>query len=463
MKRIWLTTVLALAIAGCGTAGPTVRPLTTGAMSAQNTTDTWPATFNAADTNHDGALSAAELGLNASQFAVLDRNGDGKVTLDEWQAQVPTAAIDKAMPKFEPLVQALFQKLDTNHDQAVTMDELDDAMPPASLLPAESNQIGAAFREADQDGRHALSLAEFHTFYRSVDGAPTQGFFGDLARGVLGGYLAVMSRVAEHFAMHSARHPATQTPAIWKIPFQNVTLKSQDGLTLHGWYIPASVKTDKAVLMLHGHGDSRGMFVREQQILWCHPQYNILAIDLRNHGDSGGNVTTYGYGEGLDALAGVNYLKAQGNARIAAYGISLGGAAAIRAAALTPDINVVVDDCAYATVLSAFTGFISHDLVPGAGLVAAATLARGNRDLGYDMAAFEPLTQDAKLAPRPFFVIQGGADQYITPQNGQNNYAAAGNCPKEYWVAPNAKHAMSAVADAADYKSRLLAFLGQYL
>lgn len=462
MKRIWLTTVLALAIAGCGTAGPTVRPVV-GALHTQATTDTWQATFAAADTNHDGALTAAELGLTASQFAVLDRNGDGRVTPDEWQAQVPSTTITQALPKFRPLIQALFKKLDTNHDGHVTMDEIDDVMPPESLLPADSAAFGAAFRAADQDGRHALDANEFETFYRDAGDPPTQGFFGNLAHAVLGAYLSVMSRVAEHFAMHSARHPATETPAKWNIPFQNVALTSQDGVAIKGWYIPAAIKTTKAVLMLHGHGDSRGMFIREQQIRWAHPLYNILAIDLRNHGDSGGNVTTYGYGEGLDALAGVQFLKAQGNTRIAAYGISLGGAAAIRAAALTPDIDVVVDDCAYATVQSAFTGFISHDLIPDASLVAAATLARGNQELGYDMAAYEPLTQDAKLAPRPFLVIQGGADQYITPDNGQTNYALAGNCPKQYWVAPNAAHAMSAVTDAAAYQTRLMAFLAQYL
>src|SRR4051812_49606723 len=42
--------------------------------------------FTALDTDHDNALSAAEIGAAASGLKQLDRNGDGSVTADELPA-----------------------------------------------------------------------------------------------------------------------------------------------------------------------------------------------------------------------------------------------------------------------------------------------------------------------------------------------------------------------------------------
>jgi fermentation-respiration switch protein FrsA (DUF1100 family) len=161
-------------------------------------------------------------------------------------------------------------------------------------------------------------------------------------------------------------------------------------------------------------------------------------------------------------VAAVKYLKGRGIDQVALYGVSLGGASAIRAAALMPQVKAVIDDCAYATVSQAFTGFISLSMIPSPVLVGAATLVQANRILGVDMSTTEPLTQVSKLAPRPFLVIHGAQDKNVPVDNSRTNFLAAGDgLKKELWIVPGGEHAASAVAQPEEYKKRLQAFLKQ--
>ena len=41
-------------------------------------------------------------------------------------------------------------------------------------------------------------------------------------------------------------------------------------------------------------------------------RYNVLAVDLRNHGESGGKYITSGYLEARDILAAVTYVRQRG-------------------------------------------------------------------------------------------------------------------------------------------------------
>ncbi|MDV6332899.1 EF-hand domain-containing protein [Asticcacaulis sp. 201] len=69
-----------------------------------------------ADANHDGMLTRAEWQTwRATQFARLDRNGDGYLT----DADVPAIAAGQMVPK----IQAARAALDANHDGRISRDE----------------------------------------------------------------------------------------------------------------------------------------------------------------------------------------------------------------------------------------------------------------------------------------------------------------------------------------------------
>ena len=119
----------------------------------------------------------------------------------------------------------------------------------------------------------------------------------------------------------------TATPKDAGFEYEDVTLKTSDGLKLHGWYVPAA-QARGVVLFLHGNAgnishrlDSIAIF-RELEL-------DTLIIDYRGYGQSEGRPSERG--TYLDAEAAWHYLVNNREVtadRIIVFGRSLGGAVA---------------------------------------------------------------------------------------------------------------------------------------
>jgi uncharacterized protein len=78
----------------------------------------------------------------------------------------------------------------------------------------------------------------------------------------------------------------------------------------------------------------------------------VLMIDLRGHGESEGKRYTFGVHERRDVLGAVDFLLKHGfePGQIGVLGISLGGAAVIRAALEEPAIGALVVESTFADI-----------------------------------------------------------------------------------------------------------------
>ena len=145
----------------------------------------------------------------------------------------------------------------------------------------------------------------------------------------------------------------------WKKPFaparrfglspQTVSFQSADGIPLKAWWEKSwSVTAPKAtVILVHGSQSNKtGMAYTAARLL---PQgFSVLILDLRAHGESGGEYSTFGYKEALDVEAAVRWVKTHVSGdRIALLGYSSGAVASLLAASRTPDLAAVVADSAY--------------------------------------------------------------------------------------------------------------------
>jgi fermentation-respiration switch protein FrsA (DUF1100 family) len=120
-----------------------------------------------------------------------------------------------------------------------------------------------------------------------------------------------------------------QTPADAGLPFEDLTLETSDGVKINGWFIPSpGAKT--TLLWLHGNGGNISHRVERIHRFHHALKANILIIDYRGYGRSGGKVSERG--TYLDAMAAYDYLLTRSDvdpARIVPFGSSLGAAVAV--------------------------------------------------------------------------------------------------------------------------------------
>jgi hypothetical protein len=123
-----------------------------------------------------------------------------------------------------------------------------------------------------------------------------------------------------------------QTPADWGLEYEDVTLDTQDGVQLHGWYIP---NRESEQVMLFFHGNAGNISHRRDSIeLFHHLGLNVFIIDYRGFGESEGKPGEQGLYK--DAVAAWHYLteeKGFDPDDVVIFGRSLGGAVAAKLAA----------------------------------------------------------------------------------------------------------------------------------
>lgn len=155
---------------------------------------------------------------------------------------------------------------------------------------------------------------------------------------------------------HPARIESGLTPKNFNLPFEEVVLTTKDGTSIAGWLVPTPVSPASAVatagrqkpalVILHGYPAEKGDMLSIASVL--HPDFNILLIDFRYFGKSGGSFTTLGTKEHLDLGAAVDFLESRGFKKVGVLGFSLGGAVAILQAAKDPRIAAVVSYASFA-------------------------------------------------------------------------------------------------------------------
>jgi len=118
-----------------------------------------------------------------------------------------------------------------------------------------------------------------------------------------------------------------------ELNFQRIELNTEDGLKLIGWIVPSAKDSSSGPWLLFCHGNASDISYPDYILrykIFNKIGINVLAIDYRGFGESGGKPSE----EGLynDALTAYNYLNKTikiSPERIIIYGHSLGAAVAI--------------------------------------------------------------------------------------------------------------------------------------
>jgi pimeloyl-ACP methyl ester carboxylesterase len=242
-------------------------------------------------------------------------------------------------------------------------------------------------------------------------------------------------------------------------------MRSTDGLRISALLLTPEKENGHAVIVCHGLRHDKNSGIRFVQYL-LNEGYRLLLIDFRNHGESEGRITTYGYYEKNDLLAAIKYLRESlgASGKIAILGASMGASIALMAAAETKDLHALILDSPFASLREiTFEWAIQMTRLPKFVLLLPMNLA-------YlwlliftrcSVPEVEPW-EKAKQIKCPLFLIHGGADKMIPPHHSRRIFESACG-QKEIWIIDRAEHLGVYIADQTEYQRRVLHFLRKNL
>ena len=241
-----------------------------------------------------------------------------------------------------------------------------------------------------------------------------------------------------------------QTPERAGLRYEIVKLRAADRVELFAWFLPARGTPQATVLFLHGNAEN--ISTHFLNVAWMPAEgFNVLALDYRGYGSSGGTPSLAGVQLDIDAaLEALLERPDVERRRIVLFGQSLGGALAIHYAARGNHrgaLRAVIGDSCFADyraiVKEKLAGFF---LTWPFQWLPALTVDND----------YSPLASVAAVSPLPLVLIHGERDTIVPAHHSKRLYDVAAE-PKEFWLVPEAGHIQS-VGDPA-LRRRLAAFI----
>jgi len=263
------------------------------------------------------------------------------------------------------------------------------------------------------------------------------------------------------------RDPLKKTPAYVQSAYQDVSFTTGDGLTLKGWWFPASNAT-KAAVVVHGKDQNRidssfdpGRIAR----FLIADGWSVLLFEMRGHGQSDGLRWGLGQYEPNDILAAIDLAAqkiGQPHSRVATIGESMGGGSVLMTVARDPSIGPIVVDSAYASapvvvnevgpVYSGLPAFFTPGLVLMSRLI-----------YGIDIASVVPVDVVRAHPERAFLFIQCDDDRTVAMHHGLDLKAASANPNTELWLVKDCGHVKAFILHPQEWQDHVLAFLHREL
>ena len=238
--------------------------------------------------------------------------------------------------------------------------------------------------------------------------------FAAVAYAALVGGLYLFQRQLLYFPDRA--HP--ELFGLQQLGVREVTLSTEDGLSLLSWYVPARPGRP-VIAYFHGNGGHIG-YRAERLLRLAREGFGVLMAEYRGYGGNPGTPSEAGfYADGRAALA---FLDREGLAadRLVLYGESLGSGVAV-ALAVEHQIAALVLEAPFTSVAEVAQSHFPY--VPASRMV---------------VDRFDSLSRIGKVRA-PILVLHGERDRVVPVRYGRALFDAAPET-KEGWFAPEAGH-----------------------
>ena len=265
-------------------------------------------------------------------------------------------------------------------------------------------------------------------------------------------FCIVAGIVLAEFILHPLRHRLSatdeaQAPA-WAqdddATLADVAVTASDGTALQGWELSPEDATGDEVLLLHGLSGNRMEMVNYADFLLAHG-YSVLIPEARAHGNSGGNLATYGLIERNDIHLWVDWLEANRHPHcVYGFGESMGAAQMLQALETESRFCAVAVECPFSTLRESAYDRIGQRFHTGPWLgrtmfrpivESAYVYARVRYGLNLDQVSPEHAVASTHV---PVLLIHGQSDTNIPIRHSRR--MAALNSNVVVWELPSTGH-----------------------
>ena len=273
------------------------------------------------------------------------------------------------------------------------------------------------------------------------------------------------------------RVPHHTDPGAFGLAFETLRIGSENGRSLHAWFIPAAgraagagaaasagVAADEAVapavVVMHGWGGNAALMLPLARPLH-EAGYATLFVDARCHGASDDDSFASLPRFAEDAEHAFAWLAAQpavDAARIALLGHSVGAGAVLFAASRTPQVAAVVSVAAFSHPAAMMRRWLAARHIPEKP-VGRYILDYVQKTIGHRFDDIAPVATIARIR-RPVLLVHGADDAVVPIDEAMQIYAMRGDTPVELMTLTGDHESF---ADLEHHMGRLVAFLGRVL
>lgn len=239
-----------------------------------------------------------------------------------------------------------------------------------------------------------------------------------------------------------------------------VSLRSSDGVSLRGYFVPPPAETPTRAVAVVVHGLFRGAWeIEPVGMMFRELGVAVLLLELRNHGASEAAVCTFGDLERRDVIAAAEYVRTRPETAklpLVLFGVSLGSAAvSLALESIVPPPDAVILDSPMASLRAAADRMLGDR-------IAMPQPFRQTLELGLSWVggvrfdATIPAQAVASLDPSIRLLVIGcEKDETMPPGDAKRVFDAANVRHKELWIVPGAGHGKAWIDAKDEYRARL--------
>lgn len=247
-----------------------------------------------------------------------------------------------------------------------------------------------------------------------------------------------------------------ETPADYGLRYETRGFRGAFGIRLESWYVPVPAQRG-LVLMFHGYAASKGKLLPAAAGL-SRLGFGVLMVDFFGSGGSGGSRTSIGYHEALDVKSAARFASRElGAGDPIVYGVSMGAAAALRAAhayRLRPKAMIL--EAPFGRLLSTVGSRCRALGVPSFPLAHLLVLL-GGAGCGFNGFRHDPIRY-AQAIRCPTLLMAGTEDDWVPAEETRAIFEAL-NGPKTLELFPGVGHRLLAKERPSQWRAAAARFL----